>query len=255
MSSNLDSDNLHQEPTLPQHIAIIMDGNGRWAKKRGMPRVAGHRSGVKALRNIVEYASNKNISALTVYAFSSENWQRPKQEVTLLMELFLSSLKQEINSLHQNNIRVRFIGNKTEFPDKLQKYIRESEQLTVKNTGLSFNIAANYGGHWDIKQATIKLIEKIQNKELSINDITEESIAEYIELSDLPAPDLFIRTGGEKRISNYLLWQIAYTELYFTDYLWPDFNINELEKAIEWYQGRERRYGKTSEQVVSSKGA
>ncbi len=255
MSSKQSNENIQQQSPLPKHIAIIMDGNGRWAKKRGMPRVAGHRSGVKSLRNIVEYASNKNIQALTVYAFSSENWQRPKQEVTLLMELFLSSLKQEIHNLHQNNIRLRFIGNKTEFPEKLQKYIKDSEELTVNNTGLHFNIAANYGGHWDIKQAVVNLFHKIQSNEISIEDISEDSITEFIELSDLPNPDLFIRTGGEKRISNYLLWQIAYTELYFTDCLWPDFDIKEFEQAIEWYQGRERRYGKTSEQVVRTSGA
>lgn len=240
---------------LPKHIAIIMDGNGRWAKQRSMPRIAGHRAGVKALRNIVEYASETHIQALTVYAFSSENWQRPQQEVSLLMELFMSSLKQEIVNLHDNNIRLHFIGNQVEFPKKLQQYIHDSEQLTHENTGLQFNIAANYGGHWDIKQALVKIAERIQAGSLTIDAITEQVIAEQVELSDLPEPDLFIRTGGEKRISNYLLWQLAYTELYFTDCLWPDFKVAEFEQALQWYRGRERRYGRTSEQLTGANSA
>ncbi len=245
----------HRGNHLPEHIAIIMDGNGRWAKQRGMPRIAGHRSGVKALRKIVEYASNQHIKALTVYAFSSENWQRPKQEVSLLMELFMSSLKQEINNLHSNNVRLRFIGNKNQFAEKLQRYIQDSEQLTEKNSGLQFNIAANYGGRWDIKHAVTQIVEQVQAGELQIDDITENSISACVELRDLPEPDLFIRTGGERRISNYLLWQLAYTELYFTDCLWPDFKRAEFEQALDWYRSRERRYGRISEQLEGAKDA
>ena len=246
---------VNSNQTLPKHIAIIMDGNGRWAKQRGMPRIAGHRSGVKALRNIVEYASSIDIKALTVYAFSSENWQRPKQEVSLLMELFMSSLKQEINNLHQNNIRLHFIGNKSEFPDKLQTYIQDSEKKTEGNTGLQFNVAANYGGHWDVKQALVKIIQQVQSGKLTLDDVTEQTIANHVELNELPLPDLFIRTGGEKRVSNFLLWQLAYTELYFSDCLWPDFSTDELDKAIDWYQGRERRYGRISEQLSGTDDA
>ena len=234
----------------PNHIAIIMDGNGRWANKRGLPRVAGHRSGVKALRNIVEYASDAGIKALTVYAFSSENWQRPKQEVSLLMELFMTTLKQEINELKRNNVQLKFIGNTAEFPRRLQDYIHQAETNTAQNTGLQFNIAANYGGQWDITQAARQLAKQVAAGKLDADDIDEQKLDALMALHDQPKPDLFIRTGGEKRISNYLLWQLAYTEMYFTDCLWPDFSISEFEIALDWYAGRERRYGRISEQLV-----
>ena len=234
----------------PQHIAIIMDGNGRWAKKRGLPRVAGHHQGVRALRRIVQHCVNNDIPALTVYAFSSENWQRPAEEVKLLMELFIISLNREIKMMHKNNIRVRFIGERMAFPEKLIASINHAESVTAANTGLNFNIAANYGGRWDISQACKKLIETNSSiSQLSVKEL-EAELTEHICLNSLPAPDLFIRTGGEQRISNYLLWQLAYTELYFTDCLWPDFKPEELGKAIEWFLGRERRFGKISEQVV-----
>lgn len=249
MNQSVDQPAKGQEKT-PQHIAIIMDGNGRWAKKRGMPRVAGHHQGVRALRRIVQYCVNQHIPALTVYAFSSENWQRPAEEVKLLMELFIVSLKREIKMMHKNNIRVRFIGDRMAFPKKLIANIDEAESVTRDNDGLNFNIAANYGGRWDISQACKKLIEETpRDKDISLEEV-ENGLASYMSLQELSAPDLFIRTGGEQRISNYLLWQLAYTELYFTECLWPDFNPDELNSAIDWYQGRERRFGKISEQVI-----
>lgn len=256
MPSDLSATNFtEQTSSHPRHIAIIMDGNGRWAKKRNMPRIAGHKAGVKALHNLVEFCANKNVDALTVYAFSSENWQRPKQEVTLLMELFMTSLKKEINDLHANNIKLNFIGDKSAFPEKLQSYVAKSEALTENNSGLHFNIAANYGGRWDIVQAARQMAGKVQSGEMSLDDINETSFENLIQLSELPNPDLFIRTGGEKRISNYLLWQLAYSELYFCDCLWPDFDETEFERALSWYQSRERRYGRTSEQLEDVKDA
>ncbi len=249
MSSDYSAKTADLNTPLPRHSAIIMDGNGRWAKQRNLPRIAGHRAGVKALHNLVELCANKNIEALTVYAFSSENWQRPKQEVTLLMELFMSSLKKEIKDLHANNIKLSFIGDKSAFPEKLQNYISESEALTENNPGLHFNIAANYGGRWDISYAAKQIAERVQSGTMELDDIDETSIQDFIQLTELPEPDLFIRTGGEKRISNYLLWQLAYTELYFCDCLWPEFDKNELDQALGWFQGRERRYGRISEQL------
>ena len=251
-------ENAEQQNTaigLPKHIAIIMDGNGRWAKQKKLPRVAGHRAGVKALKKTVQLCAQGKINSLTVYAFSSENWRRPKQEVSLLMDLFMTSLNQEIKALNDNDIRIRFIGEKDAFPEKLQQCIFEAEQLTANNQSLNFNIAANYGGRWDICNASRRLAEKVKLGELEPDDITEDLLNQSIQLSDLAEPDLFIRTGGERRISNYLLWQLAYTELYFSDCLWPDFDSKELEKAIAWYQGRERRYGQTSEQIKAVRDA
>jgi len=234
---------------LPKHIAIIMDGNGRWAKQRGLPRIAGHRAGVKALQNIVNFSATEGIDVLTVYAFSSENWKRPRTEVSMLMELFNTSLRQRFRDLHDNNVRLRFIGDLSLFSARLRKSMADAGNLTTNNTGLELVIAVNYGGRWDITNAFKVLNKKISDNSINIEDINEALIGEFMCLSDLPEPDLFIRTGGEKRISNYLLWQLAYTELYFDDCLWPDFGTESMQKALEWYAGRERRFGRTSEQI------
>ncbi len=234
----------------PAHVAIIMDGNGRWAKERGLPRAAGHRAGIKALRNIVEHCSSHDIQALTVYAFSSENWRRPQKEVGLLMELFVSALDEQISDLHRNEVNVRFIGDMSRFPDKLQASINSAHEMTGNNTGLQLRVAANYGGRWDITHAFHLIIERVHSGEIKISDIDEELIGSALELADLPEPDLFIRTGGERRISNYLLWQLAYTEMYFSDIYWPDFSIEKFQEACEWFENRQRRFGRTSEQVA-----
>jgi undecaprenyl diphosphate synthase len=234
---------------LPRHLAIIMDGNGRWAKKKGLPRIAGHRAGVKALQKIVNFSAKEGIEILTVYAFSSENWKRPRTEVSMLMELFNTSLQQRFKELHDNNVRLRFIGDLTPFPEKLRQSMTDTVNLTTNNTGLNLVVAVNYGGRWDITEAFKALYKKISDEGMKLEDVSEDLIGEFMCLADLPEPDLFIRTGGEKRISNYLLWQLAYTELYFDDCLWPDFDTASLGKALQWYAGRERRFGRTSEQI------
>jgi undecaprenyl diphosphate synthase len=235
----------------PRHIAIIMDGNGRWAQKRFMPRAMGHQAGVKTVRKIVEYCANQHIEVLTLFAFSSENWRRPENEVSLLMALFMATLQREINKLDRNNIRLRFIGDRSAFPDKLQKKMADGEMQTAHNTALTLVIAANYGGHWDICQATQKIAAKIAATELTEQDISEALINQHLSTADLPEPDLFIRTGGEQRVSNFMLWQLAYAEMYFTPTLWPDFDQNTLEEAIKSFKGRQRRFGHTGEQVLS----
>ncbi|RDE18516.1 di-trans,poly-cis-decaprenylcistransferase [Motiliproteus coralliicola] len=235
--------------SLPKHVAIIMDGNNRWAKARRLPSLAGHKAGVDAVRAMVDGCARYEVASLTLFAFSSENWKRPPAEVTGLMELFMLALKREVKKLHKNNIRLRVIGDKTRFSDKLQRKIAEAEALTAGNTGLCLNIAANYGGQWDIAQASRLLAEKVQAGELEPEQINEASLAQHLCLADQPLPDLCIRTGGERRISNFLLWQFAYAELYFTSTLWPDFDRAELEAAFEDFSGRQRRFGKTSEQV------
>lgn len=225
-----------------------MDGNGRWAKKRFMPRTAGHKAGVKATRALVENCAKRNIQALTIFAFSSENWKRPEDEVDSLMSLFVSTLSGEIKKLHEKNVQVRFIGDRLRFSEKLQKGIQDAEQLTADNTGLKLNIAANYGGRWDIVNAAQQLLSECNKDTL----LTEQDIASHLQLADVADVDLFIRTGGEQRISNFLIWQSAYAELYFTDTLWPDFNEAALEDALQWYGSRERRFGKTSQQLQSA---
>lgn len=240
-----------QENTNPRHIAIIMDGNGRWAQKRFMPRAMGHQAGVKAVRKIVEYCARENIEVLTLFAFSSENWRRPEEEVSLLMGLFLATLQREITKLHQNNIRLRFIGDRAPFPDKLRKKMAEGEILTRGNTALTVVVAVNYGGRWDLCQAFRSVAEKIKAGQLNSNDIAEDLIDQHLSTCGLPEPDLFIRTGGEERVSNFLLWQLAYTELYFTQTLWPDFNQKSLDEAIQSFKGRQRRFGHTGEQILS----
>jgi undecaprenyl diphosphate synthase len=225
-----------------------MDGNGRWAKRRLLPRVAGHRKGVETLRDVIRACADRGVAHLTVFAFSSENWRRPQEEVTLLMELFMRALENEVTRLHENNIRFRLIGDLAGFSERIQILIRDAEALTCNNTRLTFTVAANYGGRWDIVQA----VKKLMSVGLAADDIDEAALAQQLSLSDAPEPDLFIRTGGEKRISNFLMWQLAYTELYFTDALWPDFNAKALDEAIESYRTRERRFGRTSEQVQAA---
>ncbi len=233
----------------PRHIAIIMDGNGRWAQKRFMPRAIGHQAGVKAVRKIVEYCAKHNIEVLTLFAFSSENWRRPQDEVSLLMELFMATLGREISKLDRNNIRLRFIGDRSLFPEKLQDKMTEGERKTQDNTALTLVIAVNYGGHWDMCQAFQQVAAELLAGTLTLEDINPQLMNQYLATADLPEPDLFIRTGGEQRISNFLLWQLAYTELYFTPTLWPDFDQDSLAEAIQSFKTRERRFGHTSEQV------
>lgn len=238
---------------LPRHVAIIMDGNGRWAEKRNQLRIMGHRAGVEAVRGVVESCANKGIEVLTLFAFSSENWRRPEQEVSLLMELFMTALGIEVKRLHRNNVRLKIIGGADKFGKALQERIRKAEALTENNTGLTVVVAANYGGRWDITQATKKLARQVKQGELDVEDITPERLACHVSLHDLPEPDLFIRTGGEQRISNFMLWQLAYTELYFTDTLWPDFDKQAFEDALESFVSRQRRFGQTGKQVEEAR--
>lgn len=232
---------------LPKHIAIIMDGNGRWAQKKHLPRPFGHRAGVKTVRKIVDHCARKEIEVLSLFAFSSENWRRPQEEVSMLMDLFYTLLQTEVKKLHENNVNLRFIGDRSAFSQKLQDQIGKGEELTEKNTGLTLVIAANYGGRWDIGQAIRKMLDNAIEKGEVVED--PEDFVQYLSIYDLPEPDLFIRTGGEKRISNFLLWQLAYTELYFTPELWPDFNQSSLDKALQDFATRERRFGHTSAQI------
>ncbi|QLG89847.1 di-trans,poly-cis-decaprenylcistransferase [Chitinibacter bivalviorum] len=231
---------------MPQHIAVIMDGNGRWAKKRMMPRVYGHKKGVDALRDVIRACDELKIGYLTVFAFSSENWRRPADEVTFLMGLFLQVLEGEIERMMRNNIRLKIIGRREKFSADLVAMIESAEAKTAANTGLCLTIAADYGGHWDIMQATRQLLTL---NPAMLTTYTEQDLQPYLAMSYAPDPDLFIRTGGEQRISNFLLWQLAYTELYFTDLAWPEFGRTQLIESIAWYQQRERRFGRISEQL------
>ncbi|XKM13865.1 isoprenyl transferase [Orbaceae bacterium ac157xtp] len=235
------------ERIIPAHIAIIMDGNGRWAKKRHQLRMIGHRAGLKAVRKIVRHASLLGVKALTLYAFSSENWQRPKEEVTSLLSLFVYALNREVKTLHKNNIRLNIIGDISRFPEQLQSMIINVQEMTENNDGLTLTIAANYGGRWDIVNACKQIAKKVQTESISINDVTENLVGDFIALNQQPPIDLVIRTGGDFRISNFLLWQIAYSELIFTDLLWPDFNEQALDQAIDTFNTRERRFGKIVE--------
>jgi undecaprenyl diphosphate synthase len=232
-----------------------MDGNGRWARARMLPRYVGHREGVKSVRRVVEGCIDRNIQALTLFAFSSENWRRPSDEVSLIMDLFVNTLKKEVGALDRNGVRLRFIGDRAAFSDKLRGLIEDSEQQTRDNRQLQLAIAANYGGQWDITRACQILASRVAAGELQPADITPDVMAAEMSLADLPAPDLFIRTGGERRISNFMLWQLAYTELYFTDVLWPVFDERELDAALLWYANRQRRFGRTGDQVEQLKGA
>ncbi len=240
---------MNSKSSKPKHIIIIMDGNGRWAEQNGLLRSAGHKAGVKVLRNLIEHAVQLELTTITVYAFSRENWQRPKKEVQLLLELFISSLESEVKDLHANNIKLNFIGEMDKFPDKLKKSMNESESLTSNNSKLTLNVAINYSGRWDIYNALLSIIDDMATKKITKKEIDEKLINKKLSLANYDEPDLLIRTGGERRLSNYLLWQIAYTEMYFTDILWPDFNTNQFDLALAWYAKRQRRFGKTSEQI------
>ncbi len=236
----------------PRHVAVIMDGNGRWAKRRHLPRVLGHQEGVKAVRKLIKLCGKLNIEVLTLFAFSSENWQRPEQEVNYLMTLFLNTLKSEIGKLTKNNVQLKMVGCLERFKPPLREWIHKAQALTAKNTGLKLVIAVNYSGQWDIVQAVQKISHQVKAGELQVTALTQDLFASYLSLSGFPAPDLLIRTSGEYRISNFLLWQLAYTELYFTETLWPDFNEEEFDKALLFYAQRERRFGFTSEQLAKT---
>jgi undecaprenyl diphosphate synthase len=240
---------------LPRHIAIIMDGNGRWAKNRLLPRVAGHKAGVETVRQVVRACAEKGVEVLTLFAFSSENWRRPAKEVSLLMELFLTALQREAQRLHNNNVKLKIIGDRSAFAPRLREEIAKAEALSQNNTGLTLIVAANYGGRWDVVQAAQQLGKQIEAGKLRASDITLELFESNLVLQGLPEPDLFIRTGGEQRISNFLLWHLAYSELYFTDVLWPDFDTKSFEMALTSYAGRQRRFGRTGDQVEQSGGA
>lgn len=234
---------------VPQHVAIIMDGNGRWAKRRGRPRTFGHREGVKSVRAVVEESVRRGVGTLTLFAFSSENWQRPRAEVTVLMELFMTALRGEVRRLHDNDVRLRIIGERSAFPEKLQQRIAEAESLTANNATLNLQVAANYGGRWDITQATRRLVADVQAGRLDADAIDDQALACRLSFPDLTEPDLFIRTGGEQRLSNFLLWQAAYAELYFTDRLWPEFDGAAFGDALDDFARRQRRFGLTGDQI------
>ena len=235
---------------VPQHVAIVMDGNGRWATRRGLPRTAGHREGVKAVRRTVEACARLGVKVLTLFAFSSENWRRPKGEVSLLMSLFLTTLRSEVRRLAENNVRLRFIGDRSAFSVKLQHSTAQAERDTSACSGLTLVVAANYGGRWDVAQAARALAQEVSAGRLASELIDADRFGRQVCLADLPEPDLFIRTGGEHRISNFLLWQLAYTELYFTEQLWPDFDSAALEEAFADFARRQRRFGLTAEQLT-----
>ena len=239
----------------PQHVAIIMDGNGRWARSRGMPRVAGHRASVKVVRRIVEECAERKVSYLTLFAFSSENWRRPADEVGVLMGLFLDALVREVADLHRNQVRLRFIGDRESLGMELKQRMEDAEALTAANGGLGLLVAVAYGGRWDITQASRLLAQDVAAGKLTAAEITEERIGARLALAGIPDPDLLIRTGGEQRISNFLLWNLAYTEFYFTDALWPEFSPAHLQAAFDYFGQRERRFGKTSAQVSAKADA
>ena len=235
----------------PQQVAIIMDGNGRWAKKRFLPRVAGHKRGLESVREIVKACIERGISYLTLFAFSSENWRRPQEEVSFLMGLFMRALEHEVAKLHKNGVRFRVVGELSRFDPKLVELIRRGEALTAGNTRLTLTVAANYGGRWDILRAIDRMLAAQPDRR---GEFTEADLEPHLAMAYAPEPDLFIRTGGEERVSNFLLWQLAYTELYFTDMLWPDFDAAALDAAIASYRSRERRFGRTSEQLGEQHG-
>jgi undecaprenyl diphosphate synthase len=237
---------------VPRHVAMVMDGNGRWAKKRFMPRVAGHKRGVETVRTVIRACIEQGIEFLTLFAFSSENWRRPQEEVSFLLGLFIRALEAEVEKLHENGIRLKIVGDPSPFEPRLRELIKSSELLTANNTRLTLTICANYGGRWDVMQAMNQLVEACPEKH---GHYEETDLAPYLSMAYAPEPDLFIRTGGEQRISNFLIWQLAYTEFYFTDLLWPEFDAASLDAAISSYRKRERRYGRTSEQVRGSVGS
>ena len=240
-------------PGLPRHITIIMDGNGRWAKQHGLPRIAGHRRGLESVRTVVKACADKGIEYLTLFAFSSENWRRPASEVNLLMDLFTNALEQQARKLHDNNVCLRIVGDVSRFSSKIRMLIHRAETLTRNNSGLKLTIAANYGGRWDIVQACRRVSQDVAEGKLKLGEVSETALADYLSTAFLPEPDLFIRTGGEQRISNFLLWQLAYTELYFTETLWPEFDHKEFQAALASYAKRQRRFGKTGDQIVKQR--
>ena len=240
---------------LPRHVAIVMDGSGRWARRRRMTRFAGHRAGVDAAKEIVRACAERGIEVLTLFAFSSENWRRPSGEVEGLMGLFRTALAQEAHNLHEHNVRLEIVGERRMLNDVLRKRIHQAEELTRVNTGLRLVIAMNYGGRWDVTQACRAIATRVRDGKLDPDSITSELVDRFLSLSELPAPDLFIRTGGERRVSNFLLWHLAYTELYFTDTLWPDFDRRSLDAALDDYASRQRRFGRTSEQVTRTRAS
>jgi len=248
---NSGSRDANKDP-LPRHVAIIMDGNGRWARRRGLPRQAGHRAGVKATRRAVEACARRGISVLTVFAFSSENWGRPRKEVGALMTLMIEALDRQVGELADKNVRLRFIGDRNSLPDAILERMNAAESKTRENTGLTLVVALAYGGRWDIVNAVRSLADDVAAGRLEPSQIDEETLSARLSLGDLPDPDLLIRTGGESRISNFLLWHLAYSECYFSEGLWPDFNDAELERAIAFFAERERRFGKTPEQQGSA---
>jgi len=241
--------NVSAPSEFPRHVAVIMDGNGRWARQRGLPRIAGHRKGLERVRELVSACNKAGISYLTLFAFSSENWRRPPQEVRLLMDLFLNALGREIDKLHQNGVRFQVIGDTRQLRKEIQQKITQAEEMTRNNAALVLTIAANYGGRWDIAQACAKLAERVHAGEVKPEEIGPDTLEPFLTTHGLPEPDLFIRSGGEQRISNFLLWQLAYTELYFTPVLWPDFDDIQFSAALDSYAGRQRRFGRTGEQI------
>ncbi len=237
---------------VPQHIAIVMDGNGRWATKRFLPRVAGHKKGVDAVRETVKACAKSGVKYLTLFAFSSENWRRPLEEINVLMSLFAVALEREAAELARNNVRLRVVGELSAFQPKLRELIERAQQITKESSGLVLTVAANYGGRWDIVQATQRLIAEHPEFAQDPSQINETNLASFLAMAYAPEPDLFIRTGGEHRVSNFLLWQLAYTEYYFTDVFWPDFGAAALEDAIRSYSTRERRFGQTNQQLLAT---
>lgn len=238
---------------IPQHIAIIMDGNGRWARKRGLPRVAGHRRGVETVREMVETCTELGVKFLTLYTFSTENWKRPVQEVSTLMRLIVSSLQNETNELHANNVKLNTIGNIKQLPEVVQDELKQALEKTKENTALTLNLALSYSGRWEITKAVQQICEKYKDGSIRLEDIDEEMISNFLDTKDIPDPDLLIRSGGEYRVSNFLLWQIAYSEIFVTDTLWPDFSAENIIEAIKDFQSRERRFGLVSEQISKNR--
>lgn len=236
-------------PHPPRHVAIIMDGNGRWATNHGRPRFAGHRAGVKAARTVVEVCADAGVEVLTLFAFSSENWSRPAKEVNALMRLFVEVLQREVDALHENGIRLKFIGDRQQLPTILQKRMQDAELKTAGNTRMSLILAVAFGGRWDITQAMQRIADKVKSGDLDVSEVDESVIARHMSLSGCDEPDLLIRTGGERRVSNFLLWDFAYTEIFFTDTLWPDFMAEKLEEAFEFFSHRERRFGRVNDQM------
>ncbi len=238
---------------IPRHVAVIMDGNGRWANARGKARHAGHRAGVKSVRATVEIAAERGVEYLTLFAFSSENWGRPQEEVSNLMSLFLEALRREVDELHRNGVRLRFIGARAQLKPRLVKMIAAAEAKTAANTGLTLNIAVAYGGRWDIVSACRNVAARVASGDLAIDAIDEQALSNELQLAAVPDPDLLIRTGGEQRVSNFLLWNLAYAELWFTDVLWPEFGKDVFDQALNFFAQKQRRYGQTSTQIETAK--